>query len=197
MNRGIAGNLSGIAAAALFALVSCVMENGDTPASRPVESVAFNFGADTRAGNGGGKPSITLNVKESYDLAGALVFTPPDADNKGVSWYIDEAVPSGKLNGADVKAVTLDTETGVITAAVTRAAYEAIPEAQRELPVTVGVITDDGNKSAECAVNVVFTPVPVASVAINGGASSLNLFAGETAALTAAVSPANANNYTL
>jgi hypothetical protein len=37
----------------------------------------------------------------------------------------------------------------------------------------------------------------VASVAINGGASSLNLFAGETAALTAAVSPANANNYTL
>ncbi|MDR3356441.1 MAG: Ig-like domain-containing protein [Spirochaetaceae bacterium] len=136
-----------------------------------------------KKGGGGGNSSITLNVGESCDLAAALVFTPPDAANKNVIWYIDEGVTI----------VTLDTETGVITAADKAAYYAATGEGVRSAEVTVTTV--DGNKQAACAVNVVFTPVPVTSVTITQGAS-LDLDAEDTAALTATVFPINANNYT-
>jgi hypothetical protein len=190
-NTGLEGRIRGavtvcLICTALFVLAACPQATepgagepeGEKAAAVPVEGVAFDFG---EAGDAEG-PSLTLNVGETRDLSPYLVFTPADATNKGVIWYIDEG-----------KAISLD-ETGVLSTA-DRAAYEAAEEEARTAAVLVTTL--DGNKQASAVVKVAFTAIPVESLTINNGEESLDLNAGDEADLAAAVFPVTANNYRL
>jgi hypothetical protein len=164
--------LLALMAPAFLALGSCE----DVEESQPVavESVAFDFNKDGAADE---IPEITLNVKETRDFNRYLLFTPANATNKNVKWYID--------GDADIAVID---EYGVFTSGGREQADGK--------SVTIGVITMDGNKQAECEVGVEFDLIPVTSVIVEGEAS-LALAAGEEAELSASVLPADANNYRL
>ena len=113
------------------------------------------------------KTEAALKIGETATLAATIA--PANATNKNVSWSSsDEAIATVK--------------DGVVTAA---AAGEA----------TITVITEDGNKTAECVVTVSEAEpvvVPVIGVTLDKAEASLKI--GETATLAATIAPANATN---
>lgn len=113
------------------------------------------------------KSSISLKIGESATLTAAV--KPSNADNKGVTW---------KSSDSSVATVS----NGKITAVATGTA-------------TITVTTNDGGYTATCDVTVTdggVVAVPVTGVALDKTAMSLQR--GDTAKLTAAVSPADATN---
>jgi endonuclease/exonuclease/phosphatase (EEP) superfamily protein YafD len=95
---------------------------------------------------------------------------PHNADNKAVSWR------------SSIPAIAFVSDKGKITAL-------GVGE------TVVGVVTEDGGKTATCAVTVTPADVPVTGVSLNR--SELALFAGETATLVATVVPNNATDKTV
>ena len=94
---------------------------------------------------------------------------PDNATNKNVTWQSDNANVATVQNGT-VNAV---------------GAGEA----------TITVTTEDGGKTATCAVTVTAATVPVTGVTLNK--TSTSLYVGDTETLTATVQPGNASNQTV
>lgn len=112
------------------------------------------------------KSSTTLLLGGTETLEATVL--PNDATNKNVSW-----------SSADDTKVSVD-ENGVITGlALTNGT-----------PVNITVTTEDGGKTAVCAVTV--NPIPVSSVSLDK--TSGELIVGKTLTLSETVSPDNATN---
>ena len=91
---------------------------------------------------------------------------PSDATNKNVTWSTSDA---------SIATVT----DGVVTAVAPGTA-------------TITVTTEDGNKTATCAVTVTAATVPVTGVTLNK--TSTSLYVGDTETLTPTITPDNATN---
>ena len=108
------------------------------------------------------KTSLTLDVNESETLTATI--TPSNATDQDVAWSSNnESVATVDQNG-EVNAVAPGT-------------------------ANITVTTQDGDKTATCAVTVT---QPVTGVSLDP--TSLSLFTGDTATLTATVQPENATN---
>lgn len=112
--------------------------------------------------------SLSLIEGESQTLSATV--SPQEAANKKVIWSTSNASVAGVDNGGKVTAVTVGS-------------------------ATITVKTDDGGKTATCAVTVNAKVYPVESVSLDK--SSVELTEGETATLTAAVTPDNATDKTV
>ena len=93
--------------------------------------------------------------------------TPENATNKAVTW-----------KSSDDTIATVDNN-GKVTAV-------------KEGTATITVTTEDGNKTATCAVTVAAATVPVTGVTLNK--TSTSLYVGDTETLTATVEPSDATN---
>jgi uncharacterized protein YjdB len=115
--------------------------------------------------------TLTLDVGNTATLTATVL--PANADNKTVSWSTNAPAIA-----------TVDTATGKVTAV---AAGQA----------TITVTTQDGGKTATCAVTVNTStgPVPVEGVTISPASLSFEIGASRT--LTATVLPDNASNKTV
>ena len=111
------------------------------------------------------KSNLTLTVGDSFTLK--AVVKPSDADNKNISW---------KSSNAGVASVNTD---GNVTAISVGSA-------------TITVTTDDGAKSATCEVTVKEKTYNVEGVTLDQ--ETITLTEGETAMLTATITPENATN---
>ena len=111
------------------------------------------------------KASVELNVGASETLTATIA--PADATNKNVTW-----------SSSDAAVATVDAN-GKVTGVK---AGEA----------TITVTTEDGGKTATCAVTVKANTVAVTGVTLNKSTLTLNVGASET--LTATVAPADATN---
>ena len=111
------------------------------------------------------KTSLTLTAGETSELSATV--NPSNATDKSISWASN-----------DTSVVTVD-ETGIVTAKAPGTA-------------TITVTTADGNKTANCLVTVTAATVPVNGVELSTTTGSLVV--GESATLTATISPANASN---
>lgn len=111
------------------------------------------------------KESITLTEGESFTLSAVVM--PADAENKSVTW-----------SSANTAIATVSSD-GKVTAIAPGS-------------TTITVKTVDGEKSDACSVTVNAMIYPVESVALDQ--SSITITEGETATLTATVSPDNATN---
>ncbi len=107
------------------------------------------------------KTSVTLHASETETLT--PIFTPSDATNKNVAWESDDE---------DVATVA----GGVVTAVGVGTA-------------TITVTTEDGSKTATCAVTV--SPVSVTGVTLK---SATTIKAGKTETLTPTIAPTNATD---
>lgn len=111
------------------------------------------------------KTSLTLDVGESDTLTATI--TPSNATDQNVTWSSDnESVATVDQNGR-VTAVAPGT-------------------------ATITVTTEDGNKTATCAVTVTAATVPVTGVTLNK--TSTSLYVGDTETLTPTITPDNATN---
>ncbi len=108
---------------------------------------------------------MALNVGETGTLTATV--NPSDATDKSVTW-----------SSSNTAVATVDAN-GKVTAV---AAGEAV----------ITVTTTDGNKTATCTVTVTSTTIPVESITLDK--TELNLVEGQTATITATVSPDNATN---
>jgi len=117
------------------------------------------------------KSTLSLTVGGTENLAATV--TPPDADNKSITWA-----------SSDTAIATVNTS-GLVTAIVTGSAK-------------ITVTTQDGNKTAECTVTVTAAgtviPDPIAVTGVTLNETTLALIVGGTETLTAAVVPSNADN---
>ena len=111
------------------------------------------------------KTSLSMTEGDTETLTATVL--PSDATDKSVTW---------SSNNTSVALVSSD---GLVTA---KAAGTA----------TITVKTNDGSKTASCAVTVNKKVIPVTSVALNK--SSLTMTVGDTQTLTATVSPSNATD---
>ena len=110
--------------------------------------------------------SITLDhtsitVEEGKTTTLVATVTPDDADNKTVSWS------------------SSNTSVATVTSGKVTAKKEG----------TSTITAKAGNKSATCTVTVTKAPIPATSVSLNK--NSLDLYIGDSDALTATVSPSN------
>ena len=110
------------------------------------------------------KTSLELTEGGTARLTATIL--PDNATNKNVTWSTSDA---------SIATVT----DGVVTAVAPGTA-------------TITVTTEDGGKTATCAVTVAAATVPVTGVTLNK--TSTSLYVGETAQLTATVLPDNATN---
>ena len=115
---------------------------------------------------------VSLNKVEATLVVGTketLIATiaPADATNKNVTW------------SSDKPAIATVSQSGEVTAI-------AVGEA------TITVTTEDGDKTATCAITVVATTIPVTAVSLNK--TTLALTEGEKETLTATITPATATN---
>jgi uncharacterized protein YjdB len=177
-NKQVVSGLLFAAIIALFlngcdSLTSTLSEKTGDKKLKDITFLSEEIAADT----------LTLNVGATYNLAAALVFTPSDAQEKGVLWSIDN----------EDAIITLNEETGVLTTG-NKAAYDAADDENKSATITATAL--DGNKQASVLVTVVYTPIALESIAIAGGAA-LDMEAWDEADLTATPTPADANNYTL
>ena len=111
-----------------------------------------------------------LKIDESVTLTATV--EPADATNKNVSWSIDPVIATLSPDGLKCK--------------VTASKYGA---------ATVTVTTEDGGKTATCAIEVTQTVIRVTKVTLSE--SSLNMVVDDTATLTATVEPEDATNQTV
>jgi uncharacterized protein YjdB len=111
------------------------------------------------------KSTLTLTIGDSFALK--AVVKPSDADNKNISW---------KSSNAGVASVNTD---GNVTAISVGTA-------------TITVTTEDGAKSATCEVTVKEKTYNVEGVTLDQ--ETITLTEGETATLTATITPENATN---
>jgi len=111
------------------------------------------------------KSTTSLVVGGTETLS--VVIEPPTATNKTVTWS------SGNSSVATVSA------NGTVTAVAAGTA-------------TITVKTADGNKTADCVVTVVTSPIAVTGVTLNKSSTSLNVGGAET--LIPAITPSNATN---
>ena len=109
--------------------------------------------------------AMSLSVGETGNLTATV--NPSDATDKTVTW-----------SSSNTAVATVDAN-GKVTAV---AAGEAV----------ITVTTTDGNKTANCTVTVTSTTIPVESITLDK--TELNLVEGQTATITATVSPDNATN---
>ena len=114
------------------------------------------------------KTSLELKAGESAVLTATV--SPDNATNQSVTW-----------KSSDTKVATVD-EDGKVTAVAAGTA-------------TITVTTADGGKTASCKVTVTASSVAVTGVKLDK--TSLSLKTGESASLTATVSPENASNKSL
>ena len=144
-----------------------VTSNNDSTFENVSKSVKVTVNAATVAVTGVtlNKTSLTLTEGETSELSATV--NPSNATDKSVSWTSN-----------DTSVVTVD-ENGKITAVAAGTAK-------------VSVTTTDGSKTASCLVTVNAATVPVSGVELNTVAGSLVV--GESATLTATVSPENASN---
>jgi uncharacterized protein YjdB len=110
--------------------------------------------------------ALTLYPTETYTLAATVA--PANATNQSVTW-----------SSNNIAVATVDEQTGEVTAV-------AVGNAR------ITVTTEDGGKTADCAVTVTEPPVRVESVTLD--TLSLSLHAGDTYTLTATVLPEDAAN---
>jgi len=177
---GVNGNTLSAQPAYKDAAVFTITVSGSSITDISTDSIAFNNGS-TEQGPGsfssGGKPgnvavtgvtlaptSLSLTVGGS---TGALTATvaPSNATNKTVSWSTSDASVATVNNG-------------VVTAVGSGTA-------------TITVSTQDGGKTATCAVSVT---VPVSGVSLNLTSLSLTMGGTQTATLAATVEPSAAAN---
>ena len=111
------------------------------------------------------KTELTLTSGETATLTATV--TPEDAGDKSVTWLTSDA------------GVASVDENGVVTAGTPGSA-------------TITVKTNDGGKTATCAVTVEAKAVPVTGVTLDQ--SEITIEEGETITLTATVTPADATN---
>ena len=111
------------------------------------------------------KTELTLTSGETATLTATV--TPEDAGDKSVTWLTSDA------------GVASVDENGVVTAGTPGSA-------------TITVKTNDGGKTATCAVTVEAKTVPVTGVTLDQ--SEITIEEGETITLTATVTPADATN---
>ena len=131
--------------------------------------------AVTVRANTGAVTSVNLNKTATTLVVGAketltASVLPPDAANKNVSW------------SSNNEPVAIVSQSGEITAMAVGTA-------------TIIVTTEDGAKTATCAITVVAATVPVTGVSLNK--SALELVIGNGELLTATVAPTNATNKTV
>ena len=110
------------------------------------------------------KTSLGLTEGDTETLTATV--EPSDATNKNVTWSTSDA---------SIATVT----DGVVTAVAPGTA-------------TITVTTEDGNKTATCAVTVTAATVPVTGVTLNK--TSTSLYVGDTETLTPTITPDNATN---
>ena len=110
------------------------------------------------------KSELSLYTGQSEILTATV--QPEDATNKNVTWSTSDA---------SIATVT----DGVVTAVAPGTA-------------TITVTTEDGGKTATCAVTVAAATVPVTGVTLNK--TSTSLYVGDTETLTATVAPDNATD---
>ena len=108
------------------------------------------------------KTATTLTVGATETFTATV--TPSNATNKNITWASDNTDVATVSNGT-ITAVAVGT-------------------------TTITVTTEDGNKTATCAVTV--DPVAVTGVTLNKSAATLTV--GDTETLTATVAPSNATN---
>ena len=113
------------------------------------------------------KTSLELTEGDTETLTATV--EPSDATNKNVTWSTSDA---------SIATVT----DGVVTAVAPGTA-------------TITVTTENGNKTATCAVTVTAATVPVTGVTLNK--TSTSLYVGDTETLTATVAPDNATDKTV
>ena len=111
------------------------------------------------------KSSLTLTVGDNFSLK--AVIKPSDAENKNISWKSSNAGVASVNASGNVTAVSVGT-------------------------ATITVTTEDGAKTATCEVTVNEKIYNVESVALDQ--ESITLTEGETATLTATITPENATN---
>jgi len=109
------------------------------------------------------KNAITLSVGETEILTATVV--PSNAANKKVTWGSSDDAIATVSNGT-ISAIAAGT-------------------------ATITVTTDDGGKTATCAVTIT-APIAVTGVSLNK--SALSLTVGETETLTATIAPSDATN---
>ena len=112
--------------------------------------------------------SLTLTEGEFQTLSTTV--SPQDAANKKVIWSTSNASVADVDNGGKVTALAAGT-------------------------ATITVTTDDGGKTATCAVTVKAKVYPVESVSLDK--TAVELTEGETATLTATIKPDNASDKTV
>jgi len=113
------------------------------------------------------KSAISITVGGSETITATVV--PSNASNKNVTW---------SSSNTGIATVSNGTVTGVAAGAA-----------------TITATTQDGSKTATCAVTVTNTNVPVTGVTLNKTVTSINVGGSET--LVATVAPSNATNKTV
>ena len=151
-----------------------VVTNGGSPATSYTKNswLQFNIsvtGAPTTVAVTGVTVSpTTLSINKGGTSTLTATVNPSNATNKTVSW---------SSNNTGVATVSTS---GVVTTVATGTA-------------TITVTTQDGNKTATCAVTVVDVPV-VAVTGVSVSPTTLSINKGGTSTLTATVSPGDATN---
>ena len=131
--------------------------------------------AVTVRANTGAVTSVNLNKTATTLVVGAketltASVLPPDATNKNISWSSNNNPVATVSTTGEVTAIAVGTATIIVT-------------------------TEDGAKTATCAITVVAATVPVTGVSLNK--TTLELLVGNVEQLTATVAPTNATNKTV
>lgn len=158
----------------------------DTISGTPTAADTYTFTVTATNDSGSDSKEYTLNIKSAtvpvtgvtLNQAELSLYTgesktltatvqPDSATNKNVTW-----------ESSNKSVATVDAN-GLVTAVSAGTA-------------TITVTTEDGNKTATCAVTVAAATVPVTGVTLNK--TSTSLYVGDTETLTATVAPDNATN---
>ena len=131
--------------------------------------------AVTVRANTGAVTSVNLNKTATTLVVGAketltASVLPPDAANKNVTWSSNNNPVATVSTTGEVTAIAVGTATIIVT-------------------------TEDGAKTATCAITVVAATVPVTGVSLNK--TTLELVIGNGELFTATVAPTNATNKTV
>ena len=163
--------------------------NGNTISGTPTTANTYKFTVTATNNSGSDSKEYTLTINPAPVLVTGIslnnsnlslytgktatltaTVTPENATNKAVTW-----------KSSDDTIATVDNN-GKVTAV-------------KEGTATITVTTEDGNKTATCAVTVAAATVPVTGVTLNK--TSTSLYVGDTETLTATVEPSDATNKTV